>query len=179
MNIVPIPDRWRGRAMVISAVRDPHSFFTADELSTVGAFPRERRQMEWMLSRIAEKELRRRGSHGEHVSFSHSAAYGAAAIDVRPVGIDVQTIREIAEGAARHFLNEGEIDVMRRSGVPHRLLHFWCAKEAAWKQRKGAVPTLKGVRIRLVDEHEEGLRFEGVETIAIGDLIVALTLPTS
>jgi phosphopantetheinyl transferase (holo-ACP synthase) len=176
MKIVPIPDHWRGRAMVISGVRDPHSFFTADELSAIAAFPRPKRQMEWMLSRIAEKELRRRGSHGEHVSFSHSAAYGAAAVDTRPVGIDVQTSREIAEGAARHFLDDEEIEAMRRCGLSHRLLHFWCAKEAAWKQRRGSVPTLKGVRIALVNEQEEGLRFDSVETIAIGDLIVALTL---
>jgi phosphopantetheinyl transferase (holo-ACP synthase) len=179
MNIVTLPESWRGRALVISEVGDPESFLTPEERATVKSYPRAKRQMEWMLSRIAEKELRRRGARGEQVSFSHSAGYGAAAIDVNPIGIDVQVVRQISEGAAHHFLMDDEIESMNGCTIAHRLLHFWCAKEAVWKQQRGAVATLKRVPIQLIGQREKGLRFENVETFFTRDLVAALTLPTS
>ena len=131
------------------------------------------------LGRIAEKELRKRGATGGHVSFSHSGKYGAAAVDVAPVGIDVEVLRDISESAARHFLNDDEIAAMQRCTIAHRMLHFWSAKEALWKQRGGSVPTLKKLRLRLESENADGLRFQDVETFAIGDLVAALTLPSA
>jgi hypothetical protein len=179
MKIVSLPESWRGRALVISAVSDPESWFAEDERAVIESFALPKRRMEWMLSRIAEKELRNRGAHGDYISYSHSAAYGGAAIDFHPVGIDVQTLRDIAEAAAHHFLTDAEIDAMRRCTIAHRLLHFWCAKEAAWKQHRGEVATLRRVPISLIDEGERGLRFAGVATWAVDDLVAALTLPTS
>jgi hypothetical protein len=161
----------RGRGLIVSDVGDPASWF-----DVVPDFPREKRRLEWMLSRIAEKELRKRGARGDYVSFSHSGSYGAAAVDTRPVGIDVEVLRDISELAARHFLNDDEIAVMERCTIANRMLHFWSAKEAVWKQRGGAVPTLKRLRIRLEGENESGLRFDTVETFALGELVAALTL---
>lgn len=175
MRVLPLPESWRHRALVVTEVTDPQSWFSAEERTIVEAFGRPKRRLEWMLSRIAEKELRRRGALGHHVSFSHSAGYGAAAVDAQPVGIDVETLREIAEAAAHHFLTEGEIDRMRRCSIAHRLLHFWSAKEAVWKQRGGTVATLKRVPIVFLEEQERGLRFDGVETWAVDDVILALT----
>lgn len=176
MKIVSLPERWRGRAMIISDVADPESWFAPEELASL---TRPKRRHEWMLSRIAEKELRRRGAAGQWVSFSHSGGYGAAAVDDRPIGIDVEVLREISERAAHHFLNHQEIEAMQRCTIAYRMLHFWSAKEAAWKQLAGSVPTLKRVPLALVSESENGLRFEGAETFATGDLIAALTRPTS
>ena len=68
---------------------------------------------------------------------------------------------------------------MQRCGVPDRLIHFWCAKEAEWKRRGGAVETLKRVPLTLEEETSLGLRFDTVDTLRIGDLVVALTRPTS
>jgi phosphopantetheine--protein transferase-like protein len=164
----------RGRGIIVSEVTEPESWF-----ESVPDFPRAKRRLEWMLSRIAEKELRKRGARGDCVSFSHSGKYGAAAIDVRPIGIDVEVLRDISESAARHFLNDDEIAAMRRCKVAHRMLHFWSAKEAVWKQRGGSVPTLKKLRLQLESENPDGLRFQNVETFAIGDLIAALTLPSA
>ena len=170
MNVIEL----RGRGMIVSHVSDPESWFDA-----VPDFPRDKRRREWMLSRIAEKELRNRGVKGEYVSFSHSGGYGAAAVGVQPVGIDVEVIRKIAEAASRFFLNDDEIAMMQSCTIANRLLHFWSAKEAVWKQRGGSVPTLKKLRLRLETETGSGLRFQTVETFAIGDLVAALTLPTS
>lgn len=164
----------RGRGLIVSEVSDPEAWFPA-----VPAFPREKRRLEWMLSRIAEKELRKRGARGDHVSFSHSGSYGAAAVDTKPVGIDVEVLRDISESAARHFLNDDEIAVMERCTIANRMLHFWSAKEAVWKQRGGAVATLKRLQIQLEAENPDGLRFDAVETFAIDDLVAALTLPSA
>ena len=170
---------WPGRAAIVRDVESPESWFDAEELTVIRGFARQKRQQEWMLSRIAEKELRRKGATGDYVSFSHSGEYGAAAIDVQPVGIDIEMIREISENAAHLFLTDAEIEWMQRCQIGHRMLHFWSAKEAAWKQRGGSVATLRRVPLTLESESDSGLRFHGVETIAIGDLIAAITLPTS
>ena len=68
---------------------------------------------------------------------------------------------------------------MESCTIPHRLLHFWCAKEAAWKQRGGSIPFLKGVPLTMLAENDDGLRFDAAETFAVDDVIVALTRPTS
>jgi len=163
-----------GRGIIVSDVANPESWF-----DSVPDFKTPKRRLEWMLSRIAERELRRRGARGDYVSFSHSGKYGAAAVDVMPVGIDVEVLRDISESAARHFLDDDEIDVMQQCTIANRMLHFWSAKEAVWKQLGGAVPTLKKLRLRLEAEASNSLRFQNVETFATGDIVAALTRATS
>jgi phosphopantetheinyl transferase (holo-ACP synthase) len=179
MRIVPLPDAWDLRACVLAEVEDPRQWFSAEELAIVDVFPREKRREEWMLSRIAEKELRRRGAHGSSVSYSHRRPYGAAAVGEAPIGIDVEIARDIRPDSARFFLTDDEAADARRCSIDRALLHFWCAKEAAWKQRGGALPTLKRVPLRLLHETEQGLLFDMVETVAVGEVVVALTRPTS
>jgi phosphopantetheinyl transferase (holo-ACP synthase) len=162
------------QALVVTSVDDGESFFSKDELLAVRAFRLEKRRRQWMLSRIAEKELRKGGAVGNHVSFSHSGDYGAAAVGPGPIGIDIEVLRDLREHAAHLFLTDEETGVMEQCRIPYRLLHFWCAKEALWKQRGGAVPTLKGVPLRLRGESATGLQFEGVETV-FSEVIVALT----
>jgi phosphopantetheinyl transferase (holo-ACP synthase) len=183
MRIVPLPDAWVLRACVLAEVENPRKRFSAEELAIVDAFPREKRREEWMLSRIAEKELRRRGVHGSSVSYSHRGPYGAAAVGEAPVGIDVEIARDIRPDSARFFLTDDEAADARRCSIDRALLHFWCAKEAAWKQNVGRVlnpsPTLKGVPLGLLSETANGLLFDVVETVAVGEVVVALTRPTS
>jgi phosphopantetheinyl transferase (holo-ACP synthase) len=175
MRIVPLPQSWSGRALVVFDVADLESWFSPGELATVDSFRLEKRRREWMLSRIAEKELRRRGATGAHVSFSHSGRYGAAAVDERPAGIDVEMAREISPQAAHLFLTDEEAATANRSAISNPLLHFWSAKEARWKQLGGSIATLKGVPLVLLREEERGLTFAGVETFTVEDLVVALT----
>jgi phosphopantetheinyl transferase (holo-ACP synthase) len=174
MRIVPLPEAWSLRACVLAEVENPRAWFSAEELAVVDAFAREKRREEWMHSRIAEKELRARGARGEHVSYSHRGPYGAAAVGEEPIGIDVEIARDIRPDSARFFLTADEAADAERCAIPHALLHFWCAKEAAWKQRGGALPTLKRVPLRLLGETDRGLLFDVVETYASGDVVVAL-----
>lgn len=164
MRIAALPENWRGRALIVSD----------DSFDSMPKRERER-----AVSRLAEQELRRLGAAGSFVSYSHSGKYGAAAIDGKPVGIDVETLRDISENAAHLFLQDGEIEIMRRCTIAYRMLHFWSAKEAAWKQLGGSVPTLKKVRLTLESESPSGLRFQNVETFRGEDFVAALTTVSS
>jgi phosphopantetheinyl transferase len=92
-----------------------------------------------------------------------------------PVGIDVQVVREIAEWSSHLFMSDAEAEVMRSCSVKHRALHFWCAKEAAWKRRSDEYATMKQLPLRLVTERPDGLLFDQAETRIEGELITALT----
>lgn len=172
------------------------SYFTGEELAAAGAFKLQKRRDEWLLARYAAKQLALRlgivddpractvgrpallvnGAPCEwHVSLSHSASYGAAALARGPVGIDIQVVREIAEWSSHLFMTAEEAETMRRCTIPHRILHFWCAKEAAWKQRSSEFATMKQVPLVLLEERRDGLLFDCVETSARDDLIVAIT----
>jgi phosphopantetheinyl transferase len=176
---------WGDRAIVIRDVDDPERWLRAEELAIARGFSREKRRSEWTLARTAARMLAQRRGLGDVaverplVSVSHSGPWAAAAIDVEPVGIDVEVVRDISEHAARHFLTDGEIAQMESCTIPHRLLHFWCAKEAAWKQRGGTIPFLKQVPLTLVECGGQAAAFDTVETYAVGNVIVALTRPTS
>ncbi len=199
MRRIELPEGWRHRAIVVRGESDDE-WFSESELEIVRAFRLPKRREEWKLSRMAAKELAielglcaaPRGClvdrpriivNGRpleaHVSISHSHGYAAAAIDTRPVGVDVEVVRDIAPAAAHLFLSATEEEAARSCRLDRALLHFWAAKEAAWKQREGAVDTLKKVPIKLEAETAMGLRFDIVETVLIGEIVVALTCPTS
>ena len=173
---------------------------TESELAIANAFKLASRREEWLLSRVAAKQLAMQlgliddpravaierpflvvdGIPSDwRVSLSHSAPYAGAAIARDPIGIDVQIIRELDERAAHLFLSDEETQQMLVSTLPHRILHFWCAKEAAWKQRSDEFATLKQVPLALVEERASGLLFDAVETAILGDVVVAVTRPTS
>lgn len=197
MNAIETP--WPDRVLVL---REPHldDAWTGDELAIADAFKLSKRRDEWLLSRLAAKQLALQlgladdprkvsvdrpyllidGQRSEWlVSLSHSMPYAGAMIARQPVGLDVQVVREFSESAAHLFMTEGEAEEMRRCSIEHRILHFWCAKESAWKQRSGEFATLKQLPLRLVEERPAGLRFDVAETVTIGELIVAVTPPTS
>jgi phosphopantetheinyl transferase len=200
MTRIPLPESWRGRALVIGDAVFSDGWFSDTELATSREFRLQKRQTEWKHGRLAVKQLAIelglcvsarecvfdrprllvRGTDAQRfVSISHSGGYAAAAIDGAPVGIDVEELRDLREGAAHLFLTDEETGDMRNVRVSGSLLHFWAAKEAVWKQRDGVTETLKRTPIKLEAETSSGLRFVEVETVAIGDLVVALTRPTS
>jgi phosphopantetheinyl transferase len=178
MRIVELPESWRGRAIVLTDAGDMPSRFSAGELAVIAGFKHEKRKREWMLSRIAEQELRKRGASGVCVSYSHSGAFGAAAVSESPAGIDVEITRTIPDGAVHLFLTAEEEAAARECSLENALLHFWSAKEARWKQLGGTVPTLKRVPLHLIDRTEHGLRFDVVETFATNGIVVALAAPS-
>lgn len=182
MKVVALPESWSRRALVITDVDAPESWFTPGQIPDHRL---EKRRIEWMRSRIAAIELSRlRGAdvtNGDLLtreparSFSHSGLFGGAAIDDEPVGIDIEVPRMINPRAAHLFLTEEEISVVQQCVKPAALLHFWCAKEAVWKKHGGTITTLKQVPLQLVAESDHGLIFEDVETFE-GEVIAALTL---
>jgi len=188
MNVVVTP--WPDRARVVTGTPDL-ALFRAEELATANAFKLPKRRDEWLLSRAAAKELAvQLGLAADprqvrverpflagtdwYVSLSHSEPYAGAAIAREPIGVDVQVVRELAESATHLFLSEDEDAAMRRCAIAHRVLHFWCAKEAAFKQRSSDFATLKELPLRLVRESDSGLVFDAVETFATGEVIIAL-----
>ena len=199
MNIVELPQSWRNRAIVVTHVTPAIDWFTEEEIRDSENFHRERRRDEWLSARMAVKKLAMlRGLASEprqvrierprvlidgvmqlFVSLSHSEHFSAASIDDQPVGIDVQALRDLDERTAKFFLTDVEAKVMRRCAITHRLLHFWCAKEAEWKRRGGEPATLKRVPLVLESETPSSVRFASVETIELDGAIAALTRPTS
>jgi phosphopantetheinyl transferase (holo-ACP synthase) len=200
MTRIPLPESWRDRALVIGDAMFSDGWFSDGELATSRGFRLQKRQTEWKHGRLAVKQLAielglcvsardcvfdrprllvRGADIQRFVSISHSGGYAAAAIDFAPVGIDVEELRDLREAAAHLFLTDEETGDMRNVRVSDRMLHFWAAKEAVWKQRDGVTETLKRTPIKLEAETSSGLRFVEVETVAIGDLVVALTRPTS
>jgi len=198
MRRASIPEAWQQRALVLRDVHRPERWFRDDEMAVANAFKLPKRRNEWLLSRVAAKKLAleqgyahdplaiaidltrlRAGGREFRVSLSHSGGYGAAAIDTQPVGIDIEMPRVLREGTAHLFLTDLETAQMHRCRIQNALLHFWSAKEAAWKRLEGAAATLKSVPLRLVREREDGLDFEDVETFASDAFVAALTRPTS
>jgi len=190
MNRLWLPDDWGSRAIVVRDVERSVEWFTPEELQEIETFRLEKRRNEWKLSRVAAKHLaielgiaahpracrineRRIGE--SFVSLSHSGPYAAAAIDRKPVGVDVEVLRAIDEGASHLFLTAQEEEDMRSCTIRNRLLHFWSAKEAEWKRHGGLIETLKRVPIVLEHESRDGILFDRVETRLVGDVIVSLT----
>ena len=81
---------------------------------------------------------------------------------------------DLDERAAHLFLSDEEAEVMRRCTIEHRALHFWCAKEAAWKQRSSEFATLRQLPLTLVNQREDGLDFDAATTRKHDNLIAAL-----
>ena len=190
---------WDGRVLVVRDADFAVDAFTGAELSTADAFKLESRRREWLLSRLAAKQLAMQLGLASapraitverpflvvdgvltdwRISLSHSAPYAGAAIARSPIGLDVQVVRELDERSAHLFLSPEETDQLSRCTLPHRILHFWCAKEAVWKQRSDEFVTLRQVPLELLDERADALTFDAVETLALRDVIVAVTRPT-
>jgi phosphopantetheine--protein transferase-like protein len=198
MSGIVLPESWRSRALAVDAVNAPlaesllPSWFTAEELEVADGFPHAKRRGEWLLSRYALKRLaHERGlaadprtlavtrpqlDTGHWIAISHTRGAAAVALDDAPLGIDIERVRDIDEGVTRHFLTDREIEAMRRCTLPNRLLHWWCAKEAAWKQQGGEVRFLRQIPLHLQSQEPDALRFKNIETFATERYVLALTV---
>lgn len=180
--------------IVTQSIRE--EWFTAEELAVANAFKLRKRRDEWLRARTAAKELAlhrrlvrdprmclvgrpRLILDGEEspwfVSLSHSKGWGAAIIGREPVGIDIEMVRDFDERAVHLYLSDDETEVMRLCTIDHRALHFWCAKEAAWKQRSSEFETMRQLPLKLLGPREDGLLFDAARTMRYGELILAVT----
>lgn len=195
MTEVPTP--WPELAIVLEGDPDP-LLFGEEELSLAAAYRLEKRRNEWLRGREAAKRLALRLGlcvearacsvsrphlvfHGRpsdwFVSLSHSEGWAGAAVASEPVGIDVQALRPFPLGAAHLFLSEMEELEMRNCLSADSLLHFWCAKEAAFKRHHPQYATLRQVPLRLVRARSDALLFDDAETVRLDGIIVAISPP--
>lgn len=71
---------------------------------------------------------------GLYVSISHSGAYVVCAVDEEPVGVDVETVRDVDEKFMRRVCSEEELAYILRGGDrERRFWELWTAKEAVFK----------------------------------------------
>ncbi len=76
------------------------------------------------------------GHHGVHFSLSHCRLAAACAVSSRPVGIDVETIRQPHETLLRHVMSEEEVSTIYAAADPAlQFTRLWTRKEALLKLR--------------------------------------------
>jgi len=69
-----------------------------------------------------------------HISFSHSFDYAAVMISkTRPVGIDIEQVKEKVERIAHKFMRAEELAFITDKHKIEQLYVCWCAKEAVYK----------------------------------------------
>ena len=86
---------------------------------------------------------------GLYVSISHSGAYVVCAVDEMPVGVDVETVRDVDEKFMRRVCSQEELAYALRGGdMERRFWELWTAKEAVFKLT-GHGPLLKLSKLAL------------------------------
>ena len=123
---------------------------TTSEQAELATISHPVQRIEWLACRVAIRQLVEAegmtyaglqkdefgkphlvGSPG-HISLSHTAGWAAAVLHrFRPVGIDVEPIREQFRRVVPRVLSASEI--AHANNDPKRLAVYWCAKEALYK----------------------------------------------
>ena len=70
---------------------------------------------------------------GLYVSISHSGAYAVCALDDRPVGVDVEAIRDADAKFVRRVCTKSELRYLAGGDTARRFWELWTAKEALFK----------------------------------------------
>ncbi|GAB2573570.1 4'-phosphopantetheinyl transferase family protein [Spirosoma areae] len=123
---------------------------TASEEEELAGINHPSQRVEWLACRVAIRQLvekqgityrgLRKDAFGKphlinsvwHISLSHTSGWAAAVLHkVRPVGIDIEPIRDQFRRVVPRVLSEAE--VMHAADNPNRLAVYWCAKEALYK----------------------------------------------
>lgn len=92
---------------------------------------------------ITEKPVFEYGEHGKpfilghpdiHFNLSHCKEAAICVISNRPVGVDIESIREYKESLARYTMNDSELTQIMQSNNPaQEFICFWTKKEAVLK----------------------------------------------
>ena len=109
---------------------------------------------------------------GLYVSVSHSGAYVVCVVDNAPIGVDVETFRDVEDKFMRRVCSETELAYVLRGGDrERRFWELWTAKEAIFKLT-GHGPLLRLSKLALPDGvtvcYTE--RFGCAMTVARGEL---------
>jgi len=108
-----------------------------------------KRNLHWLGTRVLLRKMLRTDeyidckidAHGKpylvnlpyHISLSHSFDYAAVMISTKPVGIDIEQIKEKVERIAHKFMRSEELDFLDEQQKINQLYVCWCAKEAVYK----------------------------------------------
>ncbi|QHV94351.1 4'-phosphopantetheinyl transferase family protein [Spirosoma endbachense] len=123
---------------------------TTPEQEDLAGISHPAQRVEWLACRVAIRQLIEAqglvyaGLHKDefgkphligtpwHISLSHTGGWAAAVLHrTRPVGIDIEPIRDQFRRVVPRVLSEDEI--IHAAGEPGRLAVYWCAKEALYK----------------------------------------------
>ncbi|MDB5134961.1 MAG: 4-phosphopantetheinyl transferase superfamily protein [Mucilaginibacter sp.] len=121
-----------------------------DEKAFVEQISHGKRHLHWLGTRVLLRKLLktdeyidcRVDEHGKpylvdlpyHISLSHSFDYAAVMISkTRPVGIDIEQIKEKVERIAHKFMSTEEMAFINNEHKIQQLYVCWCAKEAIYK----------------------------------------------
>ncbi|WP_428328680.1 4'-phosphopantetheinyl transferase family protein [Mucilaginibacter sp.] len=108
-----------------------------------------KRNLHWLGTRVLLRKLLRTDeyidckidAHGKpylvnlpyHISLSHSFDYAAVMISTRPVGIDIEQVKQKVERIAHKFMRKEELKFITTRDKIKQLYVCWCAKEAVYK----------------------------------------------
>lgn len=123
---------------------------TTAELEDLHGITHPAQRVEWLACRVAIRQLTEqqglpyaglyKDEYGKphligapwYVSLSHTNGWAAAVLHrSRPVGIDIEPVRDQFRRVVPRVLSESEIE--HAAGDPGRLAVYWCAKEALYK----------------------------------------------
>lgn len=108
-----------------------------------------KRNLHWLGTRVLLRKMLRTDeyidckvdTHGKpylvnlpyHISLSHSFDYAAVMISKKPVGIDIEQVKEKVERIAHKFMRKEELAFIDEQQKIKQLYACWCAKEAVYK----------------------------------------------
>jgi phosphopantetheinyl transferase len=123
---------------------------TPPELDELATISHSVQRVEWLACRVAIRQLAeaegivytglQKDEFGKphlidspcHISLSHTQGWAAVVLHkTKPVGIDIEPIREQFKRVVPRVLSEDELT--DAAGNPARLAVYWCAKEALYK----------------------------------------------
>ncbi len=98
-----------------------------------------------------------------HFNLSHSGIWVVAAVDSRPVGVDVEQIDEVDLSISRNFFSDDEHnDLMAKSDKKSYFFTLWTVKESFIKiTGKGLRQPLNSFSIKFVDEDQIAVTSKG------------------
>ena len=109
-----------------------------------------------------------------HFNLSHCKNGIAVAVSDQPVGIDIESYRQVSDSLLRYTMNEQERDIIQHSDDPIRTFtEYWTKKEAVFKLRGTGIT--KGLH-ELLDGNERVETFVHTEKRYVYS--VAFTHPT-
>jgi phosphopantetheinyl transferase len=108
-----------------------------------------KRSLHWLGTRVLLRKMLRTDEyidckvdeHGKpylvnlpyHISLSHSFDYAAVMISKKPVGIDIEQVKEKVERIAHKFMRNEEMEFIAEQDKINQLYVCWCVKEAVYK----------------------------------------------